>query len=189
MTSSDKGPQRDSRREPDPDGDERKETATERADRNWDELLQELRVTQTGIQILSGFLLTLPFQQRFSALDGLLRAVFLIAVTLATVSTGLIVAPVAAHRLLFRKHHKIQLVEMSDKLAKAGLSCLGLTVVTVVALVFGFVLGETAGFLAAGAAFALFLTLWVWMPIAAVRRDRPDPAATAWAAPKAVDDA
>jgi hypothetical protein len=159
---------------PDPDGDQRDETATERADRNWDELLQELRVTQTGIQILSGFLLTLPFQQRFTMLDGPLRALFLVAVVLATLSTGLVVAPVASHRLLFRKHEKIALVETSDRLAKVGLACLGLTVVVVLALVFGFVLGDTAGLLAGGAALVVFVGLWLVLPLVVLRRARAE---------------
>ena len=160
--------------EPDPDGDQRHETPTERADRNWDELLQELRVTQTGIQILSGFLLTLPFQQRFTMLDGPLRALFLVAVVLATLSTGLVVAPVASHRLLFRKHEKIALVDTSDRLAKVGLTCLGLTVVVVLALVFGFVLGDTAGLVAGGAALVVFVALWLILPLVVLRRARPE---------------
>jgi hypothetical protein len=159
---------------PDPDGDQRHETPTERADRNWDELLQELRVTQTGIQILSGFLLTLPFQQRFTMLDGPLRAWFLVAVVLATLSTGLVVAPVASHRLLFRKHEKIALVDTSDRLAKVGLTCLGLTVVVVLALVFGFVLGDTAGLVAGGAALVVFVALWLVLPLVVLRRVRPE---------------
>jgi hypothetical protein len=157
---------------PDPDGDQRDETATERADRNWDELLQELRVTQTGIQILSGFLLTLPFQQRFTALDGPLRTLFLVAVALATVSTGLLVAPVASHRMLFRKHQKTALVETSDRLAKLGLACVGVTVVLVLALVFGFVLGDSAAFVAGGAALIVFLGLWLVVPMMVLRGAR-----------------
>jgi hypothetical protein len=160
----------------DPDGSERDETPTERADRNWDELLQELRVTQTGIQILSGFLLTLPFQQRFTALDPPLRTLFLIAVAMATLSTGLVVAPVAAHRLLFRKRQKIVLVETADRLAKVGLACVGLTVVVVLALVFGFVLGDTAAFVAGAAALVVFTLLWLVLPLLVLRRagDPPD---------------
>ncbi len=152
------------------DGPERDETPTERADRNWDELLQELRVTQTGIQILSGFLLTLPFQQRFTALDPPLRTLFLVAVGMATLSTGLVVAPVAAHRLMFRKRQKISLVETSDRLAKAGLACVGLTVVVVLALVFGFVLGDTAAFVAGGAGLVVFTLLWLVLPLVVLRR-------------------
>jgi hypothetical protein len=78
--SSDNDARLDSRAEADPDGTERDETATQRADRNWDELLQELRVNQTGIRTLSGLLLTLPFQQRFTALNGPLRVLFLTAI-------------------------------------------------------------------------------------------------------------
>jgi putative flippase GtrA len=154
----------------DPDGPERDETATERADRNWDELLQELRVTQTGIQILSGFLLTLPFQQRFTALDPPLRTLFLIAVAMAALSTGLVVAPVAAHRLLFRKRQKIALVDTADRLAKVGLACVGLTIVVVLALVFGFVLGDTAAFVAGGAGLVVFTLLWLVLPLLVLRR-------------------
>jgi hypothetical protein len=166
--SAEHGP-RPENQPPDPDGAQRDETSTERADRNWDELLQELRVTQTGIQILSGFLLTLPFQQRFTALDGSLRTLYLVAVALATVSTGLVVAPVAAHRLWFRQHRKTELVTLSDRLAKLGLASLGLTVVTVLGLVFGFVLGNVAALVAGGAALAVFLVLWVLLPLAVVR--------------------
>ena len=160
----------------DSDGSERDETPTERADRNWDELLQELRVTQTGIQILSGFLLTLPFQQRFTELDPPLRTLFLIAVAMATLSTGLVVAPVAAHRLLFQKRQKIVLVETADRLAKVGLACVGLTVVVVLALVFGFVLGDTAAFVAGAAGLVVFTLLWLVLPLLVLRRagDRPD---------------
>ena len=120
----------------------RNETAAERMDRNWNELLQELRVTQTGVQILSGFLLTLPFQQRFATLDDLQRTIFLVAVSLSTVATALLVSPVSSHRLLFRRGAKDTLVTTGDRLAKAGLVALGLTVTTVVLLIFNVVLGE-----------------------------------------------
>ena len=149
----------------DPDGDQRDETAFERADRNWDELLQELRVTQTGIQILSGFLLTLPFQQRFTQLDGPLRTLFLTAVGLATISTALVVAPVAWHRLAFRQGRKVQLVEAADRLAKISLVFIALTVIAVLALVFGFVLGDGAAVVAGVAALVVFAVLWLVLPL------------------------
>ena len=75
---------------------ERHETPAERMDRNWNELLQELRVTQTGVQILSGFLLTLPFQSRFAELDGQQRTIFLVAVALSTIATALLVSPASS---------------------------------------------------------------------------------------------
>ncbi|MDY6999819.1 MAG: DUF6328 family protein, partial [Actinomycetota bacterium] len=82
----------------------RRETEMERLDRNWNSLLQELRVVQTGVQVLTGFLLTLPFQGRFDILDGGMQNVYLVTVCTAVLSTALLVAPVAMHRLLFRRH-------------------------------------------------------------------------------------
>ncbi len=154
---------------------ERDETPAERLDRNWAELLQELRVTQTGIQILVGFLLTLPFQARFGDLNPVLLGVFLTAVVFSILATALIVAPVTAHRLLFRRHAKDVLVHSSDVMAKAGLACLALAVVAALTLVFGFVLDVTAGLVAGGLGLALFAILWLVLPLALGRsRDRGD---------------
>lgn len=154
---------------------ERAETPAQRLDRNWSELLQELRVTQTGIQILSGFLLTLPFQSRFTELDPVLLAVFLTAVVLGTLATGLIVAPVVAHRLMFRGHAKDVLVSSGDAMAKAGLAMLALTVVTVVTLIFGFVVDLRAGLVAGSVAIGVFGMLWVGVPLLLVRRRSHSP--------------
>jgi len=157
-------PRRDAGDTEDPDGRERDETATERADRNWNELLQELRVTQTGLQILTGFLLTVPFQQRFGELPDLLRIVFLVALSLAVISTVLVVAPVASHRVLFRRRAKRELVSNADRLTKAGLATLALTIVAVVVLVFGFVAGPTAALVAGAIALVFFVIQWVVVP-------------------------
>ena len=148
------------------------ETPAERIDRNWYEMLQELRVVQTGVQILSGFLLTLPFQQRFLTLTGAQRMMFLVAISLATVATCLLIAPVSSHRLLFHMHEKDVLVGASDVLAKAGLAALALTVVTVVLLIFSLVAGTVAAVLAASAALVMFLLLWVALPMTLLRHDR-----------------
>ncbi|HEU4997871.1 MAG TPA: DUF6328 family protein [Lapillicoccus sp.] len=157
-------PRRDAGDAKDPDGQERDETATERADRNWNELLQELRVTQTGLQILTGFLLTVPFQQRFGELPEPLRVVFLVALSLAVLSTVLVVAPVASHRVLFRRRAKPELVSSADRLTKAGLTTLALTIVAVVVLVFGFVAGTTAAVIAGAVASVFFVVQWVVLP-------------------------
>ena len=162
--ADDETPRRDQGDPHDPDGPERDETATERADRNWNELLQELRVTQTGLQILTGFLLTVPFQQRFGELPAGLRIVFLVALGLAVLSTVLVVAPVASHRILFRRRAKTELVSAADRLTKAGLTTLAITIVAVVVLVFGFVAGTLAAVLAGGLAGAFFVFQWVVAP-------------------------
>lgn len=155
-----------------PDGQERDETVTERADRNWGELLQEMRVTQTGVQILSGFLLILPFQQRFAELGAPLRAVFLVALALTTLTTALIVAPVATHRALFHRRRKVELVARTNLIVEIGLTTLALTMVCVVALVFGFVLSDTAGVVAGAVALVVFGSLWAGIPWL-LRREMP----------------
>ena len=104
---------------------DRDETEAERLDRNWSSLLQELRVTQTGVQLLTGFLLTLPFQQRFTVLDGTMRIVYLITVACSIGSTVLLVAPVGMHRVLFRRHRLDAIVSISHGCAIAGLILLG----------------------------------------------------------------
>ena len=106
----------------------RNETVEERSDRNWNELLQELRVMQTGTQILTGFLLTLPFQPRFAELDTFQLVTYLVLVLVAVTTTIVVVAPVSLHRLLFRRHLKPETVTTGDRIAKAGLGLLGLLV-------------------------------------------------------------
>lgn len=147
----------------------RDETHAERMDRNWDELMQELRVTQTGVQILSGFLLTLPFQDRFSDLSDVETAIYLIAVILAAIATVLIIAPVAYHRLLFRQQEKELLVQAGNRFARSGLLVLAFAVTTVIYLIFDVVLGTTAGIVAFAALFTLFLTCWVLLPLWSAR--------------------
>src|SRR5690606_28496311 len=99
----------------------RDETPAERSDRNWVELLQELRVMQTGVQVLTGFLLTLPFQARFTELDGFQIGLYLILVVLSVLATGLLIAPVSVHRMVFGRGLKRSLVETADRLAVAAL--------------------------------------------------------------------
>ena len=99
---------------------DRDETEAERLDRNWSSLLQELRVTQTGVQLLTGFLLTLPFQQRFTVLDGTMRTIYLVTVACSIGATVLLVAPVGMHRVLFRRHRLDAIVSASHACAIAG---------------------------------------------------------------------
>jgi MFS family permease len=147
----------------------RNETEHERLDRNWNELLQELRVTQTGIQILTGFLLTLPFQQRFAELDEFQRNVFLVTVSLSAAATGMIIAPVSFHRVMFRKREKPLLVRASDRFARVGLILLALAVSCVALLIFDVVVGRFAGVLASSCLLALFVVCWFIAPLALLR--------------------
>lgn len=150
---------------------DRRESHDERLDRNFSELLQELRVLQTGTQILAGFLLTLPFQARFADLSPLETAVFLVAVSLAVLTTILFVSPVAVHRSLFRQHRKDQLVASVHVLTRVGLVGLALTMAAVLMLVFTVVLDVRAGIAAGAAAIILFVVLGALLPALLRRRD------------------
>lgn len=144
--------------------DSRDESFDEKMDRNWAELLQELRVLQTGVQILAGFLLTLPFQSRFETLDGFQLALYLVNVVLAALTTALILLPVSAHRRLFRKGLKEILVASADRIAKVALAGVALLSVGTSALVFDVTAGRTAGLTAGGALLAVLLVLLVLIP-------------------------
>jgi hypothetical protein len=154
-------------------GPERDETHTEKLDRNWASLLQELRVAQTGVQLLTGLLLTLPFHDRFTDLSPLLRTVYLVTVGCSIVSTVLLASPVAMHRVLFRQHRLDQLVAAAHKTTYVGLMFLGISLVGVVVLVFGAVAGDGAGVLAGAAALVGFLLFWVVLPLAMRARPKP----------------
>lgn len=143
----------------------RSETEAERLDRNWSNLLQELRVTQTGVQLLTGFLLTLPFQNRFATLSSELRLAYLVTVVCSLAATVLLVAPVGMHRLLFRRHKLRPLVAIAHRFAFCGLLLLGAALTGVAIVVFGTVLGEVAGVLAGIATAAVMLAAWVAFPL------------------------
>jgi len=142
----------------------RDETETERMDRNWNELLQELRVTQTGVQILTGFLLTVPFSNRFDDLTAFQKDVYLAVLAGSVLTTGLVVAPVAMHRVLFRQRRRELLVEWGNRFAMSGLALLALTVSGVVLLVVDVVVGTTAGWVASGALLLVLTALWAVLP-------------------------
>jgi hypothetical protein len=156
----------------------RNETHTERLDRNWSSLLQELRVVQTGVQLLTGFLLTLPFQSRFEELSDAQTSIYLATVMCSISATALLVAPVGMHRLLFRRHQLDQLVDAAHLCAMIGLLLLGLALTGVVALVFSTVVGTIAASVAAGAVAALLLACWVILPLSARRKGPADEAPT-----------
>jgi high-affinity Fe2+/Pb2+ permease len=156
-------------------GDDRRETPTERLDRNWTDLLQELRVIQTGVQFLTGFLLTLPFQQRFSDLSAGQRHVYLGTVAASIVSTVFLQAPVSVHRALFRRHERAQTVGSAHHLSVAGMFFLAVAMVGVTFLVFSVVAGSRPATVASVLAGLLITALWLVYP-RLLRTARPDPA-------------
>jgi len=147
----------------DPD-DGRPETEAQRSDRNWSDILQELRVTQTGSQILSGFLLTVAFQQRFTQLDAYQYGVYGVLVGLAAISTVLGLATVRLHRSEFHHHDKQAVVERGSRLLSITISVVGILAAGVVLLIFDVVFGRVPGVIAGVLAAAVLVILLIVMP-------------------------
>jgi len=145
-----------------PDG--RSETPSERADRNWDDVLQELRVLQTGTQIVTGFLLAVAFQPAFGDLTDPQRAFYLGLLVLAALSAIIALAPVAMHRSLFRRLAKPDVVIFGHRALVGALGTVGLLLVGVVAFVFDVVLGFDPAWIAAAALGAAVVILWLVVP-------------------------
>ncbi|WP_406328235.1 DUF6328 family protein [Streptomyces sp. NBC_00203] len=151
----------------------RHETPLERADRNFSELLQELRVTQTGVQILFAFLLTLAFTQRFPSLDTVQRATYVTTLLLSVLAAALFTAPAALHRSLFQENVKPAIVRVSSRLAGIGLFVLMLAFTGSVLLVVDVSLGRAAGIAAGAGTLAVYVALWGVLPRLVHRALRP----------------
>jgi Family of unknown function (DUF6328) len=154
----------------------RNETPTQRLDRNWAELLQELRIVQTGVQLLTGFLLTLPFQQRFESLTTGERILYLVAVSASLLAIGLLLAPVSLHRSLFRQHRRAETVHLAHRLAIAGIAALAVAIIAVASLIFAVVVGIAASVIATTATALMLGTLWLALPIITRKRSLSDEA-------------
>jgi Family of unknown function (DUF6328) len=142
-----------------------RESPKERSERRWNEMLQELRVAQTGVQILTGFLLTLPFSQRFDELAPSAKVAYLITVCSSILAAGLIIAPVSYHRVLFGKQEKDWLIRAGNNSARAGLALLGVTMCGVIFLVFDLIVSRSAAYIGSGATFVVLLVLWLVVPM------------------------
>jgi hypothetical protein len=147
----------------DPDG--RNETALERCDRNLVELLQEVRVVQTGVQVLFAFLLTAPLAARFPDLTSFQRHVYFVTLLAAGASAVLLIAPTAYHRILFRCGDKEYLVQMANRFTLAGLACVALSMIGALLLVTdlmfsGVVVAVTISVAALG-----FVSCWCVLPV------------------------
>ncbi|KAJ8145277.1 hypothetical protein OY671_001650 [Metschnikowia pulcherrima] len=119
---------------------------------------------QMGVQILTGFLLTSPFQQRFGDLDTFQTDVYLALVASAVSSTGSFVTPVSSHRTLFRRHRKTTLVTSSDRIARFGVLVLAFVVTGTVSLVVDVVVNRTAASWSSGCALVSLVGLWFVLP-------------------------
>jgi hypothetical protein len=154
--------------------DGRDESLNERMDRNWNEILQELRVTQTGTQIFTGFLLTIAFQARFTELTTFQVRVYLVLVVAAVLTTALGLAPVSLHRSLFRKGAKMIIVETAHIIMRITLVGVAVMLIGTMLLIFDLVVGRNAALIVAGLTLLVVIILAV-LP-AVLRSSRRDQA-------------
>ena len=151
---------RSSQRSEDSSGESRKE----RIDRELMELLNELRVALPGVQFLVAFLLVVPFQQRGAQLTDFQRDVYFATLLAAAVATGLLIAPAAQHRVLFRQHDKEKLLRRSNRSAVLGLAVLALAIVGAILLVTDVLFDLTLAWSTAAVVGALLLWWWIAVP-------------------------
>src|SRR3954454_13925150 len=142
----------------------RDETDTERLDRNLIELLQEVRVVQTGVQVLFALLLAVPFSARFDAITGFQRGAYFAALIGTLAASVLLIAPTALHRILFRMGQKEYMVEMSNRLALGGLGGTAVAMVAVMLLVSDVMFGVGVAVGIALVTAAAFAAVWWVLP-------------------------
>ncbi|HEY9438769.1 MAG TPA: DUF6328 family protein [Streptomyces sp.] len=148
------------------------ETAEERADRQWSDLLQELRVAQTGVQILFGFLLAVVFQPRFADLSNTDRNIYVVTVLLGSATAAALIGPVSYHRLLTGRRMKPQTVAWAGWLTKLGLALLFCTMCCTLLLILRVALHSALAGWLVGAMALWFLACWFVFPLWALTRDQ-----------------
>src|SRR4051794_25620995 len=150
----------------------RGETVDQVLDRNVAELLQELRVAFTGVQILFAFLLSLAFTQRFGSLDGFDLTVYTVALMSTALATIVLIAPVSFHRIVFRRRQKAALVAVADRCLVTGLAALVLAITSAVLLILDVALGRWQAVAGSSAIALTALLTWYALPFAVRRSGR-----------------
>jgi hypothetical protein len=145
--------------------DARDETVAARDDRNLGELVQELRIAGLGVQVLFGFLLSLPFTVRFARLSQPQRGLYVADVVLSAIATALLVAPVAYHRLVFRRNQKESLIRVANAMALGGLLAVALAISAAVLLVTSYVVPGLPTIVLCLSVVGIFAGLWLLVPL------------------------
>ena len=145
---------------------DRDETEAERIDRNFNELLGELRVALPGVQVLFAFLLTVPFAQGFASLTQFEEDLYLVVLLLTALASALLMAPTAYHRILFRKGYKPQILFFANRSAVAGLATLALAMTGAIFLITHVIFGEGAAIAVSIPSGFVFALLWYLLPLA-----------------------
>jgi hypothetical protein len=148
----------------------RNETAEERADRMWGELIQEVRVAQTGVQILFGFLLTVVFTPKYGQLEHANQILYIVTVVLGATATGALIGPVSLHRLVSGRRVKPQAVRWASRMTFVGLVLLLATMTAALLLILRVATHDGyVPYLVSGVVI-WYLLCWFVLPIWARRR-------------------
>ncbi|WP_030303305.1 DUF6328 family protein [Streptomyces katrae] len=150
---------------PDARGAGRDETAEERADRQWQELIQEIRVAQTGVQILFGFLLTVVFTPTFHGLAQTDKMIYVMTVVLGALATGALIGPVAFHRVVSGRRIKPEAVAWAARLTFTGLVLLLATCTAALLLVLRVATHNALVPWLVGGVLAWYLLCWFALPL------------------------
>ncbi|GAA1568611.1 DUF6328 family protein [Kribbella sancticallisti] len=145
----------------------------ERLDRHWNELLQELRLAQTGTQILFAFLLSIAFQPRFQDADNFTHDVFAVTLIASAFAVGLLLAPVAFHRIVFQKRLRDQMIPIAHHLASGGMALLVVAMCGGVLLAIDVVLSRTIAVVIVAVVALWFIGFWYVLPTYVRRTSRP----------------
>ncbi|MEU9712838.1 MULTISPECIES: DUF6328 family protein [unclassified Streptomyces] len=156
-------------------GTGREETQEERADRQWSELLQELRVAQTGVQILFGFLLAVVFQSRFEDLGDVDRDIYVVTVMLGSATAATLIGPVSYHRLLTGRRMKPETVIWASRMTVLGLVLLFCTMCSALLLILRVALHDATALWLVGGMALWFLACWFVFPLWAIAKGRSGP--------------
>ncbi|MFJ8659818.1 DUF6328 family protein [Streptomyces sp. NPDC093795] len=148
----------------------RDETADERADRQWQDVLQEIRVAQTGVQILLGFLLTVVFTPRFAGLGSTDKGIYVVTVILGSLATGALIGPVSFHRLVSGRRLKPQAVVWASRLVMIGILLLVATLTSALFLILRVAIDDSLVAWLVAPVLAWYLLCWFALPLWARRR-------------------
>ena len=154
-------------------GDLQDESRAQRNNRNLADLLQELRVAGLGVQVLFGFLLSLPFTVRFTKLDAAQKDLYKATLLCAALSTAFLISPVAYHRWVFRRHEKDRLLRTANVLALFGLATVASAISLMIWLIMSFIGASWIVIALSAATSGTFALLWFVLPI--LDRLRSDP--------------
>jgi hypothetical protein len=124
------------------------------------ELLNELRVAMPGVQVLFGFLLTVPFQQRFSETTPAQKTLYIVTLCAAAVATALLIGPSALHRVTFRARQKQFIIQFGTWEFLVGVAALAIAMCGTVLLVVSFLVDGATPIVITASLAVLYITLW-----------------------------